>query len=144
MSVIKTLDDIINRSDRYDINKITFFTQTYDKTLIIPDTNLFEIYMRYVRPYVGTFNVSDAERQYYRFKPYLLSLDVYGTPSLGWLILMLNDRECASKFYLKQTVRLIPVEYLNNVYDTIVTKSSTRLEKNWNTYLRKVGNSVDE
>lgn len=144
MAEIKTLDDIINRNDRYDINKITFFTQTEDKTLIIPDKNMFDIYMRYIRPYVGTFKVSEAERQYYRFKPYLLSLDVYGTPNLGWMVMMLNDRECASKFYLKQTVRLIPVEYLNNVYDTIVTKSSAQLQANWNTYLRKVGNSVDE
>ena len=63
---------------------------------------------------------------------------------LGWLILMLNDRECASKFYLKSTVHLIPVEYLNNVYDTIVTKSNTRLKQNWNTYLRKVGVDVSE
>lgn len=144
MAVIKTLDDIINREDRYDINKITFFTQTDDKTLIIPDKNLFEIYMRYIRPYVATYKVSDAERQYYRFKPYLLSLDVYGTPSLGWMVMMLNDRECASKFYIKQTVRLIPVEYLNNVYDTIVTKSATRLQTNWNRYIRRVGNDVNE
>jgi len=144
VAVIKTLDDIINREDRYDINKITFFTQTDDKTLIIPDKNLFEIYMRYIRPYVATYKVSDAERQYYRFKPYLLSLDVYGTPSLGWMVMMLNDRECASKFYIKQTVRLIPVEYLNNVYDTIVTKSATRLQTNWNRYIRRVGNDVNE
>lgn len=144
MAVIKTLDDIINREDRYDINKITFFTQTDDKTLIIPDKNLFEIYMRYIRPYVATYKVSDAERQYYRFKPYLLSLDVYGTPSLGWMIMMLNDRECASKFYIKQTLRLIPVEYLNNVYDTTVTKSATRLQTNWNTYIRRVGNDINE
>jgi len=144
VAVIKTLDDIINREDRYDINKITFFTQTDYKTLNIPDKNLFEIYMRYIRPYVATYKVSDAERQYYRFKPYLLSLDVYGTPSLGWMVMMLNDRECASKFYIKQTVRLIPVEYLNNVYDTIVTKSATRLQTNWNRYIRRVGNDVNE
>ena len=56
-AVMKTLDDIINRDDRFDVNKITFFTQTDDKTLIIPDKNLFEIYMRYIRGYVGTFRV---------------------------------------------------------------------------------------
>lgn len=142
--IYATLSDIINRNDRYDINKITFFTQTDDKTLIIPDHNLFETYMRFVRPFVGTYSVTDAERRYYRYRPYLLALDVYGTHALGWLILMLNDRECASKFYLKSTVHLIPVEYLNNVYDTIVTKSNTRLKQNWNTYLRKVGVDVSE
>lgn len=138
-TVMKTLDDIINRDDRFDVNKITFFTQTDDKTLIIPDKNLFEIYMRYIRGYVGTFRVSKAEQRYYRFRPQLLSLDVYGTPALDWLILMLNDRECPSKFYLKNTVKLIPVEALDNVYDTIVTKSSDKLKANWNVYLRQVG-----
>lgn len=138
-AVMKTLDDIINRDDRFDVNKITFFTQTDDKTLIIPDKNLFEIYMRYIRGYVGIFRVSEAEQRYYRFRPQLLSLDVYGTPALDWLILMLNDRECPSKFYLKNTVKLIPVEALDNVYDTIVTKSSDKLKANWNVYLRQVG-----
>lgn len=138
-AVMKTLDDIINRDDRFDVNKITFFTQTDDKTLIIPDKNLFEIYMRYIRGYVGIFRVSEAEQRYYRFRPQLLSLDVYGTPALDWLILMLNDRECPSKFYLKNTVKLIPVEALDNVYDTIVTKSSDKLKANWNIYLRQVG-----
>lgn len=138
-AVMKTLDDIINRDDRFDVNKITFFTQTDDKTLIILDKNLFEIYMRYIRGYVGTFRVSEAEQRYYRFRPQLLSLDVYGTPALDWLILMLNDRECPSKFYLKNTVKLIPVEALDNVYDTIVTKSSDKLKANWNVYLRQVG-----
>lgn len=143
-NAVASLTDIINRDDRYDINKITFYTLTDDKTLIIPDKNLFEIYMRYIKPYVATYRVSEKERRYYRFKPYLLSLDVYGTPSLGWLILMLNDRECASKFYLKQSVRLIPVEYLNNVYDTVVTKSSDKLQANWNTFLTKVGHDINE
>lgn len=138
-AVMKTLDDIINRDDRFDVNKITFFTQTDDRTLIIPDKNLFEIYMRYIRGYVGIFRVSEAEQRYYRFRPQLLSLDVYGTPALDWLILMLNDRECPSKFYLKNTVKLIPVEALDNVYDTIVTKSSDKLKANWNVYLRQVG-----
>ena len=138
-AVMKTLDDIINRDDRFDVKKITFFTQTDDKTLIIPDKNLFEIYMRYIRGYVGIFRVSEAEQRYYRFRPQLLSLDVYGTPALDWLILMLNDRECPSKFYLKNTVKLIPVEALDNVYDTIVTKSSDKLKANWNIYLRQVG-----
>lgn len=144
MAEIKTLDDIINRDDRYDINKITFFTQTEDKTLIIPDTNLFQIYMRYIKQYVDTYKVSEAEQRYYRFRPQLLSLDVYGTPSLDWLILMLNDRECPSKFYLKNTILLIPIEYLTNVYDTIVTKSSDKLKANWNRYLRQVGLDAED
>lgn len=132
---IKTLQDIINISDRFDINKITFFTTTEDGSIIVPDTNLFEIYRRYINPYITSYSVTEAQREYYKYRPYLLSKDIYGTPELGWLILMLNDQECASKFRLKSSVRLIPANVLEQVYDTIVTKSSDKLNQNWNTYL---------
>lgn len=135
MAVVKTLDDIINRQDRYDINKITFFTVTDDQSIVITDTDLFAIYRRFINPYIGTYSVTDAQRQYYRYKPYLLSADVYGTPELGWMILLLNDRECASKFTLKSYIHLIPGNFLEELYDTVITKSSDRLDKNWNTYL---------
>lgn len=51
---------------------------------------------------------------------------------------MLNDMECASKFYIKQTIRLIPGTYLEQLYDTVVTKSTDRLKENWNEYLTQV------
>lgn len=137
-TVIKTLDELINHQNRFDINKVTFFTTTDDGTLIIPDTNLFTIYRRYINPYIGTYTLTKAQRAHYRYKPYLLSTDVYGTPELGWIILMLNDQECASKFRLKSTIRLIRGDYLNELYDTIVTKSNDKLEKNWNKYLTLV------
>lgn len=140
--VIKTLDDIINRIDRYDVNKITFYAATDDKTLVVPGKNLFEMYFKYAAPYVGTFGVTDAERRYYQYKPYLLSQDVYGTPSLGWMILYLNDRESASRFYLKSTVNLIPPQVLPEVYDTIATRSSVRLKGNWNAYLPMIGEDI--
>ena len=135
MGTIKTLDQIINRRDRFDINKVLFYTVTDDGTLIIPDTNLFQIYRRYINPYIGTYKVTKAQREYYRYKPHLLSSDIYGTPELAWLILMLNDRECPSKFTIKSTIKLIPEPYLVNLYDTIVTKSNGKLESNWNKYL---------
>ena len=139
MPTIKTLDDLINYNTRYNLDKITMYTTTEDGSLVIPDTNLFNIYWRYIAGYVQTYQVTQRQREYYRYRPYLLSTDVYSTPALGWLIMLLNDKECPSKFYLKTTVRLIPTEILNTVYDTIVTKSQTKLKKNWNKYLPLVG-----
>lgn len=140
--VIKTLDDIINRVDRYDVNTITLYTATDDGTLIVPDKNLFEIYFKYIAPYVGTFDVTDAEREFYRYKPYLLSQDVYETPSLAWMIMYLNDRESASRFYLKSTVRLIPPKVLPEVYDIIATRSSEKIKENWNKYIPMIGEDI--
>lgn len=140
--VIKTLEDIINREDRYDINKITFFTITDDHELVIPDKNIFETYMRFIRPYVQVYEVGDREREYYRFRPQLLSLDVYGTPSLDWLLIILNDRECASKFYLKQTVNMVPTSIIGRLHEQIAARPKKELEKNWDKYLRLVGEDI--
>ena len=140
--VVKTLDDLINLNSRFDINKVTYYTQTEDKTLIIPDTNLFQIYKGLINGYVRTYKVNEAQQEYYQFRPYLLSTDIYGTPALGWLILFLNDRECASKFYLKDSIRIIPKNFLEEIYDTIVAKANKELKKNWNGYLAKVGEDV--
>lgn len=137
-TIYKTLDSLLNTTDRYDINKITYFTVTDDGTLVIPDTNVIDIYRRYVSPYIQVYKVTEKQRNFYRYRPYLLSADVYGTPKLGWLIMMLNDRECASKFTIKTTIKLIPLSVIGQLYDSLVTKSTSKLEANWAKYLTLV------
>lgn len=140
--VIKTLNDIINREDRYDLNQVLLYTVTEDGLLVIPDKNIFETYMRFVRPYVQVYDVENNARTYYRFRPQLLSLDVYGTPSLDWLLMILNDRECASKFYLKQTVNMVPASVIGKLHETVISRPKRELEKNWDKYLRLVGEDL--
>lgn len=132
---IKTLDDIINTTSKYDMNNITYYTATGDSSLIIPDTDVFSIYSRFINTYVGSYSVTPKQRERYRYRPDILSRDVYGTPRLDWLIMRLNDRECPSEFKLKTTVKLIPTTALDSLYDSIVTKSTQALTENWNTYL---------
>lgn len=137
-AVIKTLDDIINKNDRYDFNKIVFFTITDDQQLVIHDDDLFRTYMRYINQYIQEYSISWNQRVQYYGKPDLLSQDVYGTPELSWMILMLNDKECPSKFRLKSRVMLIPPSRLAYIYDEILTRSTAKLQQNWNEYLTKV------
>lgn len=129
--VYKTLSDIINRDDRYDVNKITFFTHTDDGTMIIPDTNLIDRYRRFLSPYVVQYTLNKKERSFYKYRPFQMAYDVYGTPDLGLLIMILNDRECPSKFTLKSTVKLIPPNQLETVYEAITIRTNNRLESNW-------------
>lgn len=138
MAKYVSLTDIIQQEDRYDINKITFFTRTGPDNLIIRDTDLFTIYRKYIDQYVGTYAVSDSQRRIYECKPEFLSQDLYGTPKLSWMILALNNMECPSKFYIKSTIKLIPPESIEFLYDTIVTKSHKRLQENHNEYLPDV------
>lgn len=140
--IVKTLSDVIRYDNRYDLEKIMFYGTTIDGSLIIPETDLIQIYGRYLAQYIVTYSVDPEYRERYRYKPYALSRDVYGTPALAWLIMRMNDKECASKFYLKNTVRLIPREVLLSVYDTIATKSSDRLSANHVEYLRRLGKRI--
>lgn len=140
--VYKTLDDILNRNDRFDVNKVTYYTATDDESLVIPDTDLFAIYRRYINPYIGIYKTTFAQREHYARKPFLLAHDVYGTPFLGWLILMLNDQESPSKFRIKSTIKLIPNQLLTTVYDTVVTKAKGRLDLNWAKYLNMVDDNL--
>lgn len=131
----KTLSELLARSSRYDLTKVSYLTKTSDDDIIIADTNVFQIYMRYIRNYISTYTVTDEQRRKYRCKPYLLSAEIYGSPDLAWLIMKLNDQESPSKFRLKQTVNIIPVESLQEVYDALVTKSNDKLTANWSKYL---------
>ena len=140
--LVSTLDDIINREDRYDIEKVGFYSITDDHELVTLDSTLIDLYMKYVREYVGLYRVSKKEREYYRFRPQLLSLDIFGTSSLDWLIMKLNDKECSSKFYIKSTIRLVPKNVIEELYTTIATKSRHPITQNRNDYLRLVGENV--
>lgn len=140
----KTLNDIINTENRYDVNGITIFTKTEDGDLIIRDTDLFTIYMRYIEPYITTYTVTKEQREKYARKPEWLSQDIYGTPELSWLLIMLNDMECASKFYLKSTVKAIPPDNLGNIYDTVITRSNTRVTRNWNQFIPEISPTEDD
>ena len=138
----RDLDSIINADVRYDLNKILFFAKTDDGTLVIPDISLFDMYFAFAKNYIVTYKSTSAQVQFYRYRPHLLSLDVYGTPYLAWMILKLNDRDCPSKFYLKNTVKLIPADALVDAYDVISTKSGARLSANQNRYLSQVGEEI--
>ena len=140
----KTLNDIINTENRYDVNGITIFTKTEDGDLIIRDTDLFTIYMRYIEPYITTYTVTKEQREKYARKPEWLSQDIYGTPELSWLLIMLNDMECASKFYLKSTAKAIPPDNLGNIYDTVITRSNTKVTRNWNQFIPEISPTEDD
>lgn len=131
MATIKTLSELISSQSRYELTKITYLTKTKDGDIIIPDTNVFTIYMRFIQDYITIYKVSDVQRRKYRCKPGLLSMELYGTPDLAWLILKLNDQESPSKFRLKSNIKLISITDLNAIYTNIVSNASDKLSRNW-------------
>ena len=140
----KTLSDIINREDQYDLKNVTFYGTSVDGELIISSENLFNMYARYIAQFAVTYKVTDEYKKYYRFRPRLLSQDIYGTPDLAWLLMYLNFQECPSKFEMKSTLRIIEPEYLRQLYDTLVARQSETLAKNHKKYNALIGEEVTD
>lgn len=66
--------------------------------------------------------LTEAEVLKYRYNPKLLSYDVYGTPDLGYSILLINDMEHISEFTCSGVIRILSIEditMLKKIYDTL-------------------------
>lgn len=131
--VIKTLDDLIEFTDTFDIRNTVFYRQV--ENLIIPATTSYDTYFVGYKDAIETFNTNREQRVKYSYRPNTLSVDVYGTPSLGWLIMKLNSCECPSKFKVRSRIKLIPKENLEEISVNIISKSKNALDKNWAEYL---------
>lgn len=125
----KTLSALINYTDIYDINNVAFLHTT--GYLVVKSTTAFQKFYPYVKDYLSSYRVTDDQREKYRYRPDLLSSDVYGTPMLGWLIMWMNGQECPSKFRIKQTIVLINPSQIQDVFITIKAKNQKALDANW-------------
>lgn len=133
---IKTLQEVIDYTDVYDINNVTYFTKV--DHLVVKSTTAFQRFYPYIKQYLQTYAVTKEQREHYRYRPDLLSSDIYGTPTLGWFIMWMNGQECPSKFRLKQSIVLVPPTDIQTLFITIKTKNQDKLENNWTDYLSNV------
>ena len=129
---VKTLDDLIEYTDSYDYRGLVYYRQV--ENLVVPATNAYTIYWSLITPLMSYYLTTDEQRRKYTFKPYNLSVDLYGTPSLGWLIMKKNNCEAPSKFKVRKRIRLIPGDDLQEINVKILSKCSSLLQENWSEY----------
>lgn len=101
--------------------------------------NIFTILSKYryhMNKYVGNYQMNEVDAQKYRYKPMLLSYDLYGTVELGNMILAINHMTSVAEFTgLENGVRLFSTEildFLNEVLvkeKTILTDNRTSIRK---------------
>lgn len=133
LNTSKSLQDLINFTDIYDINNIAFLS-TVDH-IVVKSTTGFQKFYPYVKQYLTTYKVTPEQREKYRCRPDLLSTDVYGTPTLDWFIMWMNGQECPSKFKIKQTIILVAPDSIQELFITIKNKNNVQLERNWTEHL---------
>ena len=90
-----TIQEIIDAGKRAslttdDLSLKTIVTNSMDEKFIVNLTTVFEKYYELLTDYAVTVRLTEEEYLRYRFKPRLLSKDLYGTYDLHYLLLKLN------------------------------------------------------
>ena len=90
-----TIQEIIEAGKRAalttdELSLKTIVTNSSDEKFIINLTPVFEKYYELLTDYAVTVRLTEEEYLRYRFKPRLLSKDLYGTYELHYLLLKLN------------------------------------------------------
>lgn len=90
-----TIQEIIEAGKRAalttdELSLKTIVTNSSDEKFIVNLTPVFEKYYELLTDYAVTVRLTEEEYLRYRFKPRLLSKDLYGTYDLHYLLLKLN------------------------------------------------------
>lgn len=94
---------------------------------IITTSSIFDSYIDFIMPNTVLISLTDEEYEKYKFDPKLLSLELYGTMELWFLLLKIN--RCSSLFEFKsKLVRIIHPNELD-VINKIINLNEERLVK---------------
>ena len=104
MAVIRKLADAYN-----------FFNSSFDGVFDYYSGFLDEPFRNHIinilKDAVGMeVEMTDEEKIKYKYNPKLLSYDIYGTPDLGYSLLLLNDMEHISEFNCSGVVKILSME----------------------------------
>lgn len=75
-------------------------------------------YLQEFKDAAVTINLTNDEFDKYKYKPRLLSIDLYGTTELFFVILAVNGM-ASEKEFSKQTIKLIPVSTLKDMMQQV-------------------------
>lgn len=91
--------------------------------------NLAQYHERFLRPIVKTVTFTPEEYRKYRFNPWRLSNDLYGTTELWFMILHINEMYSANEFD-KRVIKIYDKDMLLNKLNEIVNVYNESLDAN--------------
>lgn len=127
-SSIQTIDDFIRYGNTSDYTvPNTSYLRRYDD-LVIHDKFAYSKYHSLIMGMSSFVILSDEEQQVFKYRPDLLSYRLYNTPNLSHLILYLNS--CSEYEFDKKRVRVIPLGYIQQLFNLIMSHESEPMKKN--------------
>lgn len=129
-SDVRSLDDLLRygKTSSYSIDTLSlcelsdnvvyfdkFAYQKYEKILLGLSTNI---------------ELTDDQLRKYKYNPYALSYDLYGTTNLYHLILFLNN--CSEFEFRHKRIKLLAAKYVKSVLQPILDHEQNHLKENIN------------
>ena len=117
-----SLEEFIDLGQDDELTHYNFsIIELLDGNLEVPISNIIENgYLEEMRLLSETVVLSDKEFRLYKYKPNLLSLVLYGTPELYFVILAINDMVSKKEFNEKE-IKLVPknsmLQIMNYIYN---------------------------
>lgn len=111
------------------------FKNTKNEKVIVIMNAIFEKYYNLMLDHAITVALTDEDYFKYRFKPRVMSTDLYGTPELHFLLLRLNHMVSVTQFDVKELRVFSPeiVKILNEItiheYDNYVDNEVAIIKK---------------
>lgn len=121
----KSIDDI-------QYSKYTIFSKPIDLSnnpIIYPENNVIYDYEEEFKTLAEKVEMTDMEFLKYKYKPKLLSYDLYGTTELYFTILFLNGT-CNIKDFDRRVVKLIRKQYMIELLESIYNAEHNYLQNN--------------
>lgn len=104
-----------------------------DYNIDSPEDNVIYDYLSELKNATIKVELSNAQYLKYKYRPDLLSYDMYGTPIFEYVILALNDI-ISPKYFTKKKIYMIPEEYMDMLIGEIYDAEKDYITFNRNKY----------
>ena len=127
------ISDYLNKYMMQDTKLTDYFFTEYlsdnDTKQFYNMDNVAQYHAKYLKPLVKKMTFTPEEYRKYRFNPWRLSDDLYGTTELWFMLLHINEMFSANEFNL-MTVKIYDAEELLNRLGEIVNVNADFLDDN--------------
>lgn len=124
-----TVEDLVKLGPIDDVTYTKFSLLTNLSNIQIPSQNIIFDYMDEMEKLAVNVYLTEAEYQKYKYKPKLLSYDIYGTTEAYFVIMALNNIIDVRDFTMKK-LKMLKRDALDFVLGSIYTANENLINQN--------------
>lgn len=126
--LIADLEELIYTAKFNEVTLFTTSTIAKDGKVVFPLFNIFDKYKDIIDNLCVSVTLTDDELYIYRYNPHALSLKLYGTVELWYLLLKLNKKVSAVDF-TDASIKILHPKNIS-ILNSIILKEREHIESN--------------